>query len=341
MKIQVYSAYDFIIPYLEAANKGKHELQFTKQALSEVSVNLAKGCDAISIFSGDDASARVLKKLSVMGVNAIALRATGYDCVDLEVAKMLNISVANVPEYSPYAIAEHAMALLLAINRKLIISNDRIRKNNFCIDGLTGFDLNGKTIGIIGTGKIGSVMARICKGMGCKLIGYDIEVNETLKRETGIVYENLTKLCKQADVISLHVPLNKKTHHLINAKMIQAMKPGVLIINTARGGVVDSKAILAGLKSEKIGGLGMDVYEFEKPYFFQDHSNKPLEDTILQTLISMPNVLITSHHAFLTSEALTNISMATIQAFDYWQKGKPAPHELFPIANKKILNPLK
>lgn len=337
----MYSSYSFIIPYLEKANQGKHELFFERRALSLKTVEKAQGFDAISIFSSDDASEKVLKELAGLGIRYIALRSTGFDCIAIETAKKLKMQVVNVPEYSPNAIAEHALALLLALNRKLIISNDRIRNNNFSIEGLAGFDLFGKTIGIVGTGKIGSVMARICKGIGCKLLGYDLVEDPILQQETGIVYTSLTKLCEQADVITLHTPLNSQTHHLINEAMVKKMKPGVILINTARGAVVDTKAILKGLTAGKIGALGMDVYEFEKTCFFQDCTQKNIEDPLLKALISLPNVLITSHHAFLTKEALTNIAKDTIEAFDYWEKGENAPHELYKIPKTKIINPIK
>ncbi|XLS30660.1 2-hydroxyacid dehydrogenase [Flavobacteriaceae bacterium M23B6Z8] len=329
MRILVYSAYDFIIPYLKAANNGKHDLRFTKRSLTEATVDLAKECNAISIFSADDASATVLRKLHQIGIKGIALRSTGFDCVDMNAARFYDIKVANVPEYSPYAIAEHATALLLGVNRNLILSNDRIRKHDFSIDGLTGFDLNGKTVGIIGTGKIGSAMSKICHGMGCKMLAYDLNENEELQKAIKIRYVSLEDLCRKSDVISLHVPLNKTTYHLINDDLMSKMKKGVLIVNTARGAVIDTKAIFDHLQRGKIGGLGMDVYEFEKPYFFKDCSEKALEDQLLQRLIAMPNVLITAHHAFLTKEALQNIATATIEAFNHWQAGNKAPNELF------------
>jgi D-lactate dehydrogenase len=341
MKVRVYSSYNFIIPYLEKANQGKHELFFEKEALTLETAEKANGFDAISIFSSDDASQNVLVKLAELGIRYIALRSTGFDCVALEAAKKLNLHVANVPEYSPNAIAEHALALLLALNRKLIISNDRVRNNNFSIEGLTGFDLYGKTIGIVGTGKIGKTMARICKGIGCKLLAYDLVEDKALMKETGIVYTGLARLCELSDVITLHVPLNDKIYHLINKNMVARMKQGVILINTARGAVVDTASLLAGITSGKIGALGMDVYEFEKACFFKDYSQKQLEDKLLQTLISLPNVLITSHHAFLTQEALTNIAKDTIEAFDYWEKGKIAPNELYHMPKEEIKNPIK
>ncbi len=328
MKVLVYSAQDYITPYLKKANKEKHTLTFIKEALSSETAMKAVGYDAISIFSVDEASFVTIEKLKDFGVKYITLRSAGYDNVNLIAASKSHIKVANVPAYSPYAIAEHATSLLLALNRKLITSNQRVARYNFDINTLIGFDLNKKTVGIIGTGKIGSIMCKIMHGFGCKLIAYDIEENHDLIEHYNLKYLPLQSLCEQADIISLHVPLNKETHQLINEDLLSKMKDGVVIINTARGRVIHTEHVLNALKSGKIGALGIDVYENEKNIFFQDHSHDIPDDTMLISLNKMPNVLITGHHAFLTEEALTNIAETTIYNLDCWNKGEHTENEL-------------
>lgn len=328
MKVLIYSAKDFEIQYLEEANNKKHQLTFTKEALSSQTAIKAVGYDAISIFSADEACFITVEKLKDFGVKYITLRSAGYDNVNLKAASRLGIKVSNVPAYSPYAIAEHATALLLALNRKLIESNNRVSHYNFDLNNLVGFDLNQKTVGIIGTGKIGEVMCKIMHGFGCKLIGFDIEESNSLKTKYNLEYTSLKDLCHQADIISLHVPLNTETHELINEDVIDEMKDGVILINTARGSVIDTEAVIAGLKSGKIGALGMDVYENEKGVFFKDHSQDIPQDTNLMLLNTMPNVLITGHHAFLTNEALTNIAETTIYNLDCYVSNKSNENEL-------------
>lgn len=328
MKVLVYSAKEFEIPFLEKENKGKFKITFIEDALTSETAMKAVGFDAICIFSGDTASNIVLEKLKDFGVKYIALRSAGYDNVNLLTAKKLNIKVANVPAYSPYAIAEHAASLLLALNRKLIESNRRVKRYNFNLNNLIGFDLNNKTVGIVGTGKIGAIMAKIMNGFGCNLIGYDIEENKELKRNYKLKYVSLQNLCEQADIITLHLPLNKDTFHLIDEEKIEAMKPGVIIINTARGAVLNTEHILNALESKKIGALGIDVYENEKEIFFKDLSNNIPNDNLLLKLNAMPNVLITGHHAYLTTEALSNIAETTINNLESWSSGKVNINEL-------------
>jgi D-lactate dehydrogenase len=328
MNVLVYSAKDFEIPYLEEANNNKHNLTFIKAHLSSQTAMKAVGYDAISIFSADEACLITVEKLKDFGVKYITLRSAGHNNVNLRAASRLNIKVANVPAYSPYAIAEHAVSLLLALNRKLIESNLRVSHYNFDLNNLVGFDLNGKTVGIVGTGKIGEVMCKIMHGFGCKILGYDIEKNTTLIELYNLHYTSLKNLCNQADIISLHVPLNADTYELINEDLIDEMKDGVTIINTARGSVIDTEAIIAKLKSGKIGALGIDVYENEKGIFFNDHSQKIPNDDNLMLLNTMPNVLISGHHAFLTDEALTNIAETTIYNLDCYGSGKATENEL-------------
>jgi D-lactate dehydrogenase len=328
MKVLVYSTKDFEIPYLEKANHKKHALTFTKEALSSKTAMKAVGYAAISIFSLDEACFLTIEKLHDFGVKYITLRSVGYDNVNLRAATRLKIKVANVPAYSPFSIAEHAVSLLLTLNRKLIEANQRVNHFNFNLDQLIGYDLNGKTVGIVGTGKIGSVMTKIMHGFGCKLIAHDIEESKELNKRYGITYMSLEKLCEQADIISLHVPLNTDTHHLIDEDLIELMKPGVVLINTSRGAVINTKHVIEGLKNGVIGALGIDVYENEKGIFFKDRSDNIPNDTMLMVLNALPNVLITGHQAFLTEEALTNIADTTIYNLDCWSDGKEAENEL-------------
>jgi D-lactate dehydrogenase len=328
MKVLIYSAKDFEIPFLTEANRKKHNLTFLSDALTSETAVKSIGYEAISIFSGDTASVIVLEKLKSFGIKYITLRSVGHDNVNIKSALRLSFKVANVPSYSPFAIAEHAVCLLQALNRKVVLSNQRVKQFNFDLNNLIGFDLNGKTIGIIGTGTIGAVMARIMHGFGCTIIAYDIVENKELIEQYKVQYLSLQDLCKKSDIISLHVPLNGITHHLIDKKLIEQMKPGVTIINTARGAVLNTKDIVDGLRNKIIGGLAIDVYENEKGLFFKDHSTEMPKDELLIQLNAMPNVLITVHHAFLTEEALTQIAVTTIYNLDCWEAEKETENEL-------------
>ena len=328
MKVLVYSSKDFEIPYLEDANKGKHKLTFIKESLSSETAMKAVGFHGISVFSSDILSNIVLEKLKDFGVKYITLRSVGHDNVNLFTAQSLGIKVAHVPAFSPNAIAEHAVAILLASNRKLILSNQRVKQFNFDINNLIGFDLKNKTIGILGTGKIGSVMARIMHGFGCKLLGFDIFENKELMDDYQLKYVSIKELCKAADVISIHLPLNTETHHLIDKTLIDLMKPSAIIINTARGAIIKTKDVIDGLVNGQISGLAIDVYEHERDLFFSDYSQEIPKDDMLIKLNALPNVLITGHHAFLTEEALTNISDATIYNLDCWSENKETENEL-------------
>ncbi len=328
MRIALFSIYSFDKPIFERFKKSDNELVYFKEALSSTTVYLADGFDAIAIFTTDTADEEVLKKLFSYGVKFIALRSVGYDHVDLKVAKQLGIKVANVPEYSPFAIAEHIVAMILALNRKLIIADNRIKRHDFSLGGLTGFDLNGKTVGIIGIGKIGAVLAKILSGFGCKLLGYDQIEDNLLVDHYGLTYTSIQELCKQSDIISICLPLNNDTENIINDQLIAIMKDGVMLINTARGKIIQTKAVLDGLKSGKIGYFGMDVYENEKGIYFKDHSNKNLEDNQLALLTTYHNVLITAHQAFLTNEALEGIVTTTLKNINQWQNEGVAINEL-------------
>jgi D-lactate dehydrogenase len=320
MKILVYSIQGFDKPFLVKAAVGKHELRFTDQLLNDPTAHLAKGFDVVALFTSDNASAEVLVKLNENGVKFIALRSVGYDHVDLTKAKSLGIKVANVPTYSPYSIAEHAVALLMALNRKIVLGQQLMRQNDFRLDELVGFDLHDKTIGIVGTGKIGSVFAKIMHGFGCKLLAYDIDVNKELIKEIQIEYVSFENVCKQADVISISCPLNTYTKYMFNKSTFSIMKKGVVLINTARGSIVNTKDLMEALDEGTISFAGLDVYENEKPIFFNNHSNKKIEDELFEKLRSYPNVLITGHQAFLTNEALEGIAAATMNNIDQWSK---------------------
>jgi len=328
MKTTVFSTHKFEEPHLVTANKGKHELNLLEVRLTENTAYLAQGTEAISLFTSDDASAKVLEKLSALGVKNIALRTAGYNNVATERAAALGIKVARVPAYSPYAIAEHTMALILALNRKLIKAHNRVREQNFSLNGLTGFDLNGKTVGVIGTGKIGAVLIKILHGFGCNILAQDIIEDKNLMNSYSVQYTDCETICKQADIISLHVPLVPSTKHLIGTKHIALMKQGVMLINTSRGGLVDTKTVIEGLKTKRIGYFGMDVYEEEEGLFFEDHSEDILQDDVIARLMTFKNVLITSHQAFLTKTALTNIAETTIYNLDCFERGTVSGNEV-------------
>lgn len=318
MKILFYSTKAFEKPYLAQANKLECETVFATEALSPQTVSLAKGFDAVSIFTADDASAAVIKALAALGIKLIAVRAAGYDNVDLDAANECNVTVSNVPEYSPYAVAEHAVALLLALNRKIVLAHTQVQEQNFSLDNLIGFDLRGKTVGIIGTGRIGSAFARIMHGFDCRLMAYDVVESKALEYKLDVQYVSIDELCRQSDVISIHTPLTPQTKHLINAKRLKEMKQGVLLINTARGAVVKTEDVITYLENGHLGAYGMDVYEKEKGIFFYDHQGEDLHDPQLQKLLHLPNVLLTPHQAFATKEALTNIAETTFANVEAW-----------------------
>jgi len=322
MKTLFFSARSFEIPYLKQANINHHEIELIREGLTLKTSQLAEGMDAIALFSGDDASAPVLKKLKKQGVKFITTRSAGFNHIDLEKAKELKLKVARVPAYSPFAIAEHTIALMLTLNRKIIHANRRIKELNFSLDGLVGFDMHGKTVGVIGAGEIGSKLIKILNGFGCKILAFDINPNRELEKQYNIQYVELNSLLKVSDIINLHVPLNKQTHYIINKDSIDLMKKGVMLINTGRGKLLDTKAVIDGLKSTQIGYLGLDVYEEEEGLFFEDHSNEILQDDVIARLMTFKNVLITSHQAFLTDTALRNIASTTFENLDAFKQGK-------------------
>ncbi|MBQ8203797.1 MAG: 2-hydroxyacid dehydrogenase [Clostridia bacterium] len=282
--------------------------KFYETKLTPDTVSLASGCDGVCIFVNDNASAEVIESLHKLGVKVIALRCAGYNNVDVKSAYG-KIHVVHVPAYSPYAVAEHAMAMLLTSIRRIHKAYIRTRDFNFSLHGLTGFDLHGKTVGVIGTGKIGRVFIDICRGFGMNVIAYD----KYPDKSSDINYVSLEDLLEKSDIISLHCPLTKETHHLINSETVDKMKKGVVIVNTSRGALIDAEVLLEGIKSRKIGAACLDVYEEESDVFFEDFSGHIINDDILARLISMPNVIVTSHQGFLTEEALNNIAETTAQ----------------------------
>lgn len=321
MKVAVYSTKPYDEEFLSGANQGRHELLFLPFPLHENTAALSQGCAAVCCFVNDELSAPVLQQLAKAGIKLVALRCAGYNQVDLVAAKQNGILVARVPEYSPHAVAEHALALILMLNRHLHRAYHRVRENDYSLNGLLGFDLAGKTVAVIGTGKIGQVFAGIMQGLGCKLIAYDPYPAQILL-EKGVAYYPLADIWPRADVISLHCPLTPQTHHLINAQTIAQLKNGVMLINTGRGGLIDTPAVIAGLKSKKIGYLGLDVYEEEAELFFEDYSDQLLQDDVFARLLTFPNVVITGHQAFFTREALTAIGNITLANIDHFAAGE-------------------
>ncbi|MBT8184380.1 MAG: 2-hydroxyacid dehydrogenase [Eudoraea sp.] len=328
MKLLVFSAKEFEIPFLNKANDNKHKIAYTQDPLNSETAMQAVGYHAISIFSGDDASNIVLQKLWDFGVRYIAIRATGFNNIHIKPAHQLGLKVANAPNYSPHAIAEHAVALLLALNRKLISSNQQVHNFNFVLDNLMGVNLHGKTVGIIGTGNIGSVMAKIMNGFGCEILANDLEPDNDLVEFCNLTYTDLEYLCRKSDFISLHIPLSYENHSLINKKRLGWMKKDVILINTARGAIVDHKALLQALKDRTIGAYGADVYARESSIFFRDHSEEGIEDEQLKALLSYKNVLLTPHQAFVTEEALENIARITIGNLDEWEQHNSCKNEI-------------
>ena len=295
-------------------------VKYFETKLNEDTVQLAKGFDGVCVFVNDTVNAAVVDALYGMGVRVIALRCAGFNNVDTR-ACFGKLHVFRVPAYSPYAVAEHAMALLLTVNRHTNKAYIRTRDFNFSLSGLTGFDLHGKTVGVVGTGKIGRIFADICRGFGMRVLAYDKFPNPN----SGLTYVELPELLEQADVISLHCPLTDDTRHLIDADAIARMKIGVVIVNTSRGGLVDTEALIEGLRSRKVGAACLDVYEEEGDLFYEDRSDTIIEDDTLVRLIAMPNVIVTSHQAFLTKEALHNIAQTTVENLVKFQKGEPSP----------------
>lgn len=313
VKVTFFSSQPYDIEFFNKINKQYgFTLEFLTLPLNEKTAELGKGADAVCIFVNDIVNERVCKILSENGVSLIALRCAGFNNVDLTSTEKYNIKVVRVPAYSPRAVAEHAVALILTLNRKTHKAYNRIKEMNFSLNGLMGFDLHLKTVGIIGTGKIGSAFARIMKGFGSRVIAYDIHPDKDLEREGILEYVDLETLFRNSDIISLHCPLTPETRYIINEKTISLMKDGVMIINTGRGALIDTKAVIQGLKKRKIGYLGLDVYEQEEKIFFKDLSYEIIEDDLIARLVTFPNVLITAHQAFFTDNAMNEIASTTL-----------------------------
>ncbi|WP_397451848.1 2-hydroxyacid dehydrogenase [Pseudomonas sp. NA-150] len=308
--------------FLAARPPSGLELHFQPARLNLDTVALADSHPVVCAFINDDLSAPVLEHLAAGGTRLIALRSAGYNHVDLSTAKRLGLSVVRVPAYSPHAVAEHAVALILALNRHLHRAYNRTRDGDFSLHGLTGFDLVGKTVGIVGTGQIGATFARIMAGFGCTLLAYDPFPNPQVQA-LGAHYLSLPELLTQSQIISLHCPLTPQSKHLINATSLMQMQPGAMLINTGRGALVDTPALIDALKSGQLGYLGLDVYEEEAQLFFEDRSDRPLQDDVLARLLTFPNVIITAHQAFLTHEALGAIAQTTLDNIAAWTNGTP------------------
>ncbi len=328
MKIALFSAKQYDQEFFNQANQDyEYELSYFEPHLNHSTTQLAQGYPVVCVFPNDTLDRPTLKVLSEQGTHLVALRCAGYNNVDLNAAREYGIRVVRVPAYSPYAVAEHAVALMLTLNRKTHRAFNRVREGNFSLEGLMGFDMHGKTVGIIGTGKIGAVVAHILKGFGCTLLATDPYPDETCVA-LGVEYVGLSELCSRSDIITLHCPLTPETNHLLDTEMIALMKHGVMLINTSRGATIDTCAVIQALKSGKIGYLGLDVYEEEGDLFFEDLSSKVIQDDVFTRLLTFPNVLITGHQAFLTHEALTNIAETTLKNISDIEAGRPCANEL-------------
>lgn len=329
MRIAVFNTRRYDRQFLDEANaKYNHELMYFEPRLDHTTAPLAAGFPAVCIFVNDTADAKTLETLASNGTKYLLLRCTGFNQVDLQAAAEVGIKVARVTSYSPYSVAEHAVGLALMLNRKLYRAYNRVRDDNFALDGLMGFDLHGRTVGVIGTGKIGMIFAQIMRGFGCQILGYDAFPNPNFAAIGATRYVELPELFENADIISLHCPLLPSTHHIINSSAVDHMKPGVMLINTSRGALIDTKAVIEGIKSGKIGYLGIDVYEQEDELFFEDLSDTVIQDEVFQLLQSFSNVVITAHQAFFTRDAITTISDTTLFNANCFEQGRPCPNEL-------------
>ena len=328
MRIAVFSTRPYDRDYLAAANEARaHELVFLESRLTTDTARLANGSAAVCVFVNDQVDREVLEQLAAEDVRLVALRSAGFNNVDVAAANELGLTVVRVPAYSPYAVAEHTVALMLALNRRIYRAFSRVRDGNFSLDGLLGFDMHGRTVGIVGTGVIGATVAEILHGFGCRLLATDPFPNERV-RELGGEYVALPELLEAADVVTLHLPLTAETTHLIDWPAIKAMKPGVMLINTSRGGLVDTRAVIAGLKSGQIGYLGLDVYEEETDLFFTDRSGQIIQDDIFSRLTTFPNVIVTAHQGYFTVEALEEIAATTLQNATDFELGRALVNEV-------------
>lgn len=322
MRVAVFSAKPYDVTFLTAANRERgHDLQFLEARLLRATAGLAAGSPAVCPFVNDVVDAEVLTRLAAQGTRLVALRSAGYNNVDLAAAARFGVTVTRVPAYSPHAVAEHTITLILALNRKVHRAWARVREGNFSLDGLLGFDLAGRTAGVVGTGKIGVVVVRILAGFGCRVLAFDpMPSPECLA--LGASYVSLPELLAASDIVTLHCPLTPETRHLVDAAALERMKPGAMLINTGRGALVDTPAVVEALKSGRLGYLGLDVYEEEGPLFFEDRSWRVLQDDVFARLLTFPNVLVTGHQGFFTAEALTAIAETTLEAVTEFERGQ-------------------
>lgn len=328
MKIAFFSAKPFDIEFFNAGSLSKkYKITYFEVPINKDTVSFTKNFEAICIFVDNKIDAAIINMLKENGVKLIVLRSAGFNNIDLKAAKENNIKVFRVPAYSPQAIAEHAVALILTLNRKTHKAYNRIRENNFSLEKLLGFNLFKKTIGVVGTGKTGEAFCKIMLGFGCKVVAFDIVENDLLKK-MGVSYQSFASLLKVSDVISLHCPLNPKTQYLINKAAFKKMKDGVMLINTSRGALIDTKEAIKALKKKKVGYLGIDVYEQEENLFFRDLSESIIQDDVITRLMTFPNVLITAHQGFFTQEALTQIANITLQNVEDFENGISSANEV-------------
>ena len=328
MKVAVFSSKPYERRFLETFNnEAKHELHYFEESLNEHTTNLAEGFEAVCVFVSDKIDRNVIVKLDKLGVKLIDLRSTGFNNIDIGAAVEQQIKVFRVPAYSPQAVAEHAVALILTLNRKTHKSYNRVREGNFSVENLMGFNLFGKTIGVIGTGKIGATFCQIMQGFGCKIVAYDIQESDNLK-EKGVVYKSLVEVLEEADIVSLHCPLTPETSQMINTTTLSKMKEGAMLINTSRGGLIKTSHVIEVLKSGHLGYLGIDVYEQEENLFFKDLSESIIQDDMIERLMSFHNVLITPHQGFFTKEAMNQIAKTTIKNFSDFENGLPSDNEV-------------
>ena len=320
MKVAIFSTKPYERAYLEKLNKGQHELVYFDAALDVNTTNLAIGYEAVCVFVGDKLDKETIIKLSKIGIRLIDLRCTGYNNVDIKAATEQNITVLRVPAYSPQAVAEHAVALILTLNRKTHKTYNRVREGNFSLENLTGFNLYGKTVGVIGTGKIGTAFCNIMLGFGCKVIAYDIKEIDAL-RTKGVEYRSLVEVLHHSDIVSLHCPLTPETKYIFDSSAFSKMKKGAMLINTSRGGLIKTDDAIKALRSGHLGYLGIDVYEQEENLFFKDLTESLIQDDVIERLMSFHNVLITPHQGFFTQEALDQIAIKTLQNFSDFESG--------------------
>jgi D-lactate dehydrogenase len=329
MRVAFFSTHQFDRQFFDEANAdGRHDVHYLEARLTAATTVLARGNPVVCAFVNDNLDAPVLNALATAGTRMVALRSAGFNHVDLAAAQSLGLTVARVPAYSPNAVAEHTIALILALDRRIYRSYARVRDGNFSLDGLLGFDLAGRTAGVVGTGRIGTIVARILRAFGCEVLAYDVVPSDECSA-LGVRYVPLEELWSACDIITLHAPLTSETRHVVDARAIARMKPGVMIINTSRGALVDTQALIDGLKNHTIGHLGLDVYEEEEALFFQDLSSHVIRDDVFARLLTFPNVLVTAHQGFFTAEALRAIARTTLDNITAFEHQRRSGNELF------------